>query len=142
MGGCSPKTEESFMSTDQEIQNKEVVRRYWEEKWNVRSPTVLDDLQSPDVLYHGPSHEMSGIAEYKEAYGLYLSAFQDTKVTVEDLVASGDRVVSRVHMTGVHTGPLPDLPPTGKAFSMGMITVFRLHRRGEHHPRMMVSNVG
>jgi hypothetical protein len=27
-------------------------------------------------------------------------------------------------MSGVHTGPLPDLPPTGKTFQMTMITVF------------------
>ena len=68
--------------------------RYWEEKWNLRSPTVLDDLQSPDVLYHGPSHEMRGIEEYKEAYQ-HLQKLQDEG---EDIARYYAMVISDIEM--------------------------------------------
>ena len=48
-----------------EEQNKEIVERYWDEKWNARNPGILDELMTSDVIYHGTSMEMNGIEEYK-----------------------------------------------------------------------------
>ena len=48
-----------------EEQNKEVVRRYWNGKWNERRAEILDELQAPDVVYHGYPYQMNGIEEYK-----------------------------------------------------------------------------
>jgi predicted ester cyclase len=39
------------------------------------------------------------------------------------LVACGDTVVGRWSATGTHTGPLGALAPTGKALSIGVITI-------------------
>lgn len=106
--------------------NKEIVERYWGGKWNARRPEILDELQSPNVVYHGPGLEMTSLEEYKQAYGTFLSAFQNTEITVEDLVEEGDKVVSRVVLRGVHKGDLPDLPATGRSFTLPLTTIFRL----------------
>ena len=106
--------------------NKEIVKRYWDGKWNTRRPEILDELQTTNVTYHGPGLEMTSLEEYKQAYGMFRAAFDDTELTVEDLIEEGDKVVSRVIVSGVHKGDLPDLPAIGRPFSLSFITIFRL----------------
>ena len=108
------------------MDNKDVVKRYWDGKWNARRPRILEELQTADVVYHGPGLEMTSLKEYQQAYGAFLSAFHDTEVAVEDLIAEGDKVVSRVVLRGVHKGDLPDLPATGRSFALTLTTIFRL----------------
>jgi steroid delta-isomerase-like uncharacterized protein len=107
-------------------QNKEVVRRYWNGKWNERRPEILDELQTSDVVYHGTSMTMAGLEEYKQVYQVFLSAFHDTHIEVEELVAEGDKVMSRVSLRGTHGGELQGMPPTGKTFTVSAFTVFRI----------------
>lgn len=106
--------------------NKEVIRRYWDGKWNERRPEILDELQTQDVLYHGTSMTMDGIEEYKQVYQVFLSAFHDTHIEVEELIAEGDKVMSRVSLSGIHGGELEGMRPTGKPFTVRAFTVFRL----------------
>ena len=80
-------------------QNKVVVKRYWDGKWNKRRPSILDELQTPDVVYHSPTLSINGIEEYKQAYSSYRFAFQDTEIVVEDIVAEDDKVVTRVRLS-------------------------------------------
>jgi steroid delta-isomerase-like uncharacterized protein len=109
-----------------ETRNKAVVQRYWDGKWNERRPEILDELQTRDVSYHGTSMTMNGIEEYKQVYGIYLSALHDTRIEVEELVAEGDKVMSRVALRGTHGGDLGGMPPTGKTFTVSAFTVFRI----------------
>jgi steroid delta-isomerase-like uncharacterized protein len=111
---------------ENEARNKAVVKRYWEGKFNQRRPEILDELQTQDVQYHSPSMQMNGIEEYKQAYNMYLSAFHDTQVTIEELIAEGDKVMSRVSLNCTHKGEFEGLPPTGKALALRAFTVFRL----------------
>ncbi len=48
-----------------------------------------------------------GVAELR-------AAFPDLWVSVEDVVAAGDRVVHRFTLVGTQTGPFLGLPPTGR----------------------------
>lgn len=113
-------------NSDVEEQNKAVVQQYWEGKWNERRPEILDELQTPDVQYHSPSMQMNGIEEYKQVYGMYLAALHDTQLTIEELVAEGDKVMSRVSVECTHNGELDSIPPTGKSVTVNIFTVFRL----------------
>jgi len=109
-----------------EEQNKEVVKRYWNGKWNERRPGILDELQTQNVVYHGTSMEMNGLEEYKKAYGVFASAFHDTQLTIESIVADGDKVMTQVKMRGTHKGDFEGIPSTGKAITLSAFTVFRL----------------
>ena len=64
--------------------------------------------------------------EYKQAYGMFLAAFHDTQIAVEDVIGEGDQVVTRVVLRGVHKGDLPDLPATSRSFTLSLTTIFRL----------------
>lgn len=109
-----------------EEQNKEVVKRYWNGKWNERRPGILDELQTQNVVYHGTSMEMNGLEEYKKVYGVFASAFHDTQLTIESIVADGDKVMTRVKMRGTHKGDFEGMLPTGQAITLSAFTVFRL----------------
>jgi steroid delta-isomerase-like uncharacterized protein len=113
------------MKTKEE-QNKEIVKRYWNGKWKDRNPAILDELQTSDVVYNGPDGEIVGREAYIQIYNSYLSALHDTRITIEDLVAEGDKVVSRVVISGVQKGALGELPPTGKTVTLKLITIFLL----------------
>ena len=63
------------------MENKEIVKRYWDGKWNTRRPEILDELQAPDVVCHGPGLEMTSREEYKQAYGMFLAAFHEKSLS-------------------------------------------------------------
>ena len=109
-----------------EARNKKLIQHYWDGKWNKRSPEILDELQTPDVIYHGTSMNMNGIEEYKQVYGMYLSAMGESHIKVEKLIAEGDFVMSQARIQSIQNGPLGDIPPTGNEITLGIFTVFRL----------------
>jgi steroid delta-isomerase-like uncharacterized protein len=109
-----------------EEQNKDIVKRYWNGKWNERRPEVLDELQTSDVVYHGTSMQMNNLEEYKQVYSSFLSAFHDTKITIDEIIAEGDKVMTRVTLSGIHKGELEGMPATGNSATISTFTVFRL----------------
>ena len=129
--GCQNKAEkaelEKFRTQAKiEEQNKEIVKRYWNGKWNERRPEILDELLTSDVVNYGTSMKINGLEEYKQVYGMFLSAFHDTHFTIEGIIAEGDKVMTWASMSGVQKGELEGIPPTGKTINISIFTVFRL----------------
>ena len=56
----------------------------------------------------------------------FLVSFPDQRVTIHDMVAEGDRVAVRATYSGTHTGPMGDVPPTGKAVESPFLAMFRI----------------
>ena len=130
MIGCQDKqviADLEACKTQKEIEelNKSLVQRYWDGKWNERRPEILDELLTQDVIHHGSS-EINGIEEYKQIYGMYLSALGETHFEIEKLIAEGDKVVSQARIQATQNGQLGEIPPTGKAITVGIYTIFRL----------------
>ncbi len=131
LSGCSAQDLQEQLSEMRtqaaiEAENKAVVQRYWDGKWNERRPETLDELQTPDVVYHGTSWSMEGIEEYRQVYNAFRSAFHDSQLEVEEMVAEGDRVMTRVTLRAVHEGEFAGIPPTGSEITIHAFTVFRL----------------
>jgi steroid delta-isomerase-like uncharacterized protein len=57
---------------------------------------------------------------------MYLAAFPDTRMVIEDQVVKGDEVVTRWTATGTHKGELMGMPPSGKHVRVAGITIDRL----------------
>jgi len=53
-------------------------------------------------------------------------AFSDLHYTIEDEIASGDKVVVRVISSGRHTGEFIGFKPTGKKFEAQQIHIYRI----------------
>ncbi len=106
--------------------NKAAVRRFHEEAVNGRSPDALDELCLSDVhVHHPPSPGPTDLATGKQLLVMFLAAFPDVRNTIDEMVAEGDRVVTRGTMRGTHRGELMGMPSTGREVTMGWISFDR-----------------
>jgi steroid delta-isomerase-like uncharacterized protein len=104
-------------------ENKALVQRSWE----IANPENLDEVYPPDVVWHMPDQDLRGIEEAKQFVSTYIEAFPDTSFSVEDLIAEGDKVVSRYTVTGTHQGETEEFgPPTGRQVELKGITIHRI----------------
>ena len=105
-------------------ENKALARRAWELADN---PDILEEVYAPDVVWHEPDQEIRGLEQAKNFVSAYKTAFPDLKITVEDVIAEGDKVVSRVTIRGTHQGETEEFgPPTGRQIEGGGITISRI----------------
>jgi predicted ester cyclase len=66
---------------------------------------TIDDLVVPDAVIRTPLPlEVTGAQALKEIFTRLHSAYPDLHVAVEDLIAEGDKVVSRNVVAGAHRG--------------------------------------
>ena len=106
-------------------ENEALVRRYFEGIWDDGNLDLIDELFTTNFVRHGPTAtegEVRGLEGFKGVVGMYRTAFPDLRVPIEDLIAEGDRVVSRWTARGTHQGELMGIAPTGNQASVtGMI---------------------
>ena len=81
---------------------------------------------APDAVVHlsGAPGPLT-LDGFKQFGRVFLSAFPGGRSTVEDVIAEGDKVVSRITYRGTHTGDLMGIPPTGKSITMAETIVDR-----------------
>ena len=111
------------MSTEE---NKEVERRIVEEVYNNKDMAPTEELIAPNWLYHGTDgQEFRGPEGFKQFVTMGITAFPDCRVTIEDLIAEGDRVVDRFTFRGTHRGDFMGIAPTGKQVEFSGIVICR-----------------
>jgi steroid delta-isomerase-like uncharacterized protein len=110
------------MSTEE---NKALARRLFEDGINQRNLAVLDELCIPDFVLHNVALTLQGLEPVKQFLSMYLTAFPDVQLTIEDMIAEGDTVVFRHTFRGTHKGDLMGIPPTGKQVNVTGIDIFR-----------------
>jgi predicted ester cyclase len=65
-----------------------------------------------------------------EFFRILLAAFPDMRMTVEDLIAGGDKTVARVNVTGTHKGEFMGVPPTSTRVDVQLIDIMRFDGAG------------
>ncbi|GHG54289.1 ester cyclase [Streptomyces griseocarneus] len=108
-------------------ENKKLVRRFYEEidKGNV---DALDELVAEDYLDHSPPPFpgfASGLEGLRQVFRLFWEATPGTH-EIQDQVAEGDKVVTRLLCRGVHEGDLPGIPATGHQLEMTATVIHRI----------------
>ncbi len=107
-------------------ENKDLARRSWEIV-SQRNPDLLEEVYAADIVWHEPDQDVQGLEEAKQFYSMYLSAFPDFNATVEDVIAEGDKAVTRWTIRGTHQGEIEEFgPPTGKQVEIKGITIHRI----------------
>jgi steroid delta-isomerase-like uncharacterized protein len=110
-------------------ENKRVMRRIFEEAMNGGNLAVLDELVAADYTDHDPSNPPDlppGRAGLKQLISMYRSAFPDIRMTIEEQLADGDKVVTRWTARGHQHGELAGIPPTGKEVTITGIFIDRI----------------
>jgi steroid delta-isomerase-like uncharacterized protein len=108
-------------------ENKALVRRFYEEidKGNL---DAMDELVAEDYIDHNPPpipNLAPGREGIKQAFKLFWQATPGYH-RIEDQIAEGDRVVTRLTSFGKHEGDLPSAPATGNEMKMTSITIHRI----------------
>ena len=107
-------------------QNKAIVRRDAEEIWNQGNLDVADEIFATNFVNHDPSRpEVRDVSSYKQLAAAVRAAFPDFHVTIEDMVAEGDKVAIRYTSTGTHKSEYRGLPPTGKQVTVTGMRIYR-----------------
>jgi predicted ester cyclase len=117
------------MSTDQETSNKATFRRFVDAVNTGDAELIsktIDEVVAPDVLIRTPLPiEATGAQASKQVWAMLLRGLPDLHLTIEDLIAEGDKVVARNSVTGTHQGEYMGLPPTGKSVTYNEIFIVR-----------------
>jgi steroid delta-isomerase-like uncharacterized protein len=98
-------------------ENKGLMRRLLEEfnKGKAAAMAVIDR-----------SIDMRGdLKDFKQKESEMYDAFPDMHVTIDDMVAEGDKVAVRSTWTGTHKGEIMGIPPTNKKVTVSLIVIDR-----------------
>lgn len=88
---------------------------------------VIDETCAPNIVFHGiTGTETHGLNDFKQLMSTWIDAFTDAHMTIEDLVAEGDRLVVRYTLTGTHKGEFMGIPPTNKKVTLWVIEIDRV----------------
>ena len=117
----------AMMATAAAAQAETFVRAFYEDVVNQGKLDALDSYLTLAFVDHAPlpgrspsaSGFADGLAELKVA-------MPDFRVAVEEVFASGDRVVVRSTWTGTHQGPYQGAPATFRQVRVGAIDILRL----------------
>jgi len=110
--------------------HKTLVRRYFEA---FHQPEIYDEILASDfhmtALHHAtlsPGGTARGPQAYKAAAVWMQSVWQDGRMTVDELLAEGDRVMALWAFRGAQMGEMFGPPPTGKEISYSGVNLFRI----------------
>jgi steroid delta-isomerase-like uncharacterized protein len=113
-------------------QNKTVTRRTFEEVWNKGNLAVIDETSAPNLVNHfTPPGMPAGREGFKQFAKAYRAGFPDLHFTIDDMLADGDKVITRFTATGTQKGELFGMPATGKKATVTGITITRYDTNGK-----------
>ena len=104
-------------------ENKELVRT-WVEALSRHDVDTMLHLVTDDFVNNSSSNQ--GREGVRAEVDFWLSAFPDASVSIEDLIAEGDRVVARLTSRGTHGGDFMGTPPTGRSIAIQEIDIVRI----------------
>ena len=124
-------------------ENKTTVRRFVDEVQSGGNIDAIDELCSPEFVNHSaPPGVPSNCEGVKQLTAMFRQAFPDSYLTVEDMVAEGDKVATRKTFHGTHQGEFMGIPPTGQQVSIGLIDIVRIADGQVVEHWSMVDNLG
>ena len=104
-------------------ENKDIVRRTYDEVVNNHNLDVLGDYFAPDYVSHKTPGGLEGT---KQLFVMLFEAFPDVRVSIDSIGAEGDRVWVRITMRGTQQGPFMGMAPSGKTFAATTVNEARL----------------
>jgi len=114
-------------------ENKAIFRRYIEEVGNQGNLELAGEIFDSYYVSHQPdgSTLQRGPEDVKRFRAAQHVAFPDMRVSIEDQIAEGDKVVTRVTVRGTHQGKFRGMAPTGKEVEINGIAIFRFSDEGK-----------
>jgi steroid delta-isomerase-like uncharacterized protein len=121
----------------------DVVRHLHSRLLESRDPAAVEELFAPEFVSHNMPPELpAGVPGVRRFFETFRDAFPDVEVTIDELVADGDRAAVATTMTGTHTGELMGMAPTGRRVSVTGIDLVRVEAGRIVEHRGLTDTVG
>src|SRR5215217_2567168 len=105
--------------------NKDLARQAWEIV-NQHNPDLIEEFYPPDFVWHEPDGDIQGYEQAKQFVSAFFKGFPDINITVDDVIAEGEKVVSRYTIRGTHQGVFVKVAaPTERQMELQGITMHR-----------------
>jgi steroid delta-isomerase-like uncharacterized protein len=113
-------------------ENKTIFRRYVEEVPYQGNLEVADEIFGRYLAHQSDGSTLErGPEDVKRFTEEYRSAFPDWRISIDEQIAEGDKVVNRVTLRGTHQRQFRDMAPTGKEVEVKAVTIFRFSPEGK-----------
>ncbi|TMC21587.1 MAG: ester cyclase, partial [Chloroflexi bacterium] len=107
--------------------NKAMTRRFYEEVINQKQLALVDELAADNLAAHFlPPGLPPGPTGLKIFLGVFHSAFPNGYLTIDQMIAEGDTVATRLTFHGTHTGDFQGIAPTGKTVTVPALDMVRV----------------
>jgi steroid delta-isomerase-like uncharacterized protein len=108
-------------------QNKAVVRRFYE-AFESNDLATLETVLAPDLaVYAHSGTNPESRQDHLQGINMSQAAFADSHYMIEEQLAEGDRVATRVRFQSTHSrGEFMGVSPSGKQISVSGITIERI----------------
>jgi steroid delta-isomerase-like uncharacterized protein len=118
------------VSTQEE--NKATFKRYIEEVWNQGRLELADEIFDRYISHQpeGPTLER-GPEDVRRFVSEFRQAFPDFRISIDDQIAEGDKVMVHATIRGTHQGEFRGMAPTGKEIEERGFSVFRFSEEGK-----------
>jgi len=105
-------------------ENKALVRRVYELS-TLKNLVAFFEFLAPAYVEHLPTGDIS-LKQLKQGIPAFFTAFPDIHITIEDMVAEGDKVAVLMTSRGTHKGEFMGIPPTGNKIEMRNTCIIRI----------------
>jgi steroid delta-isomerase-like uncharacterized protein len=95
-------------------ENMATAQRFFDEAWNKGNLEVIDEICAEGFVGHDPLMGDADRETAKQRIAAYREAFPDLQISVEEIFAAGDRVVTRWTAQGTFQNAMMGLQPTGQ----------------------------
>ena len=111
-------------------ENKQLLRRWFEEVWNKGREEAIDEMLAPDGIINGlndaEGNPVRGIENFKKFFRVFRSAFPNIRVTVEDTVTEGSKIAARCTVRAIHGGEGFGIAPINQPIGFTGLAIVRL----------------
>ncbi len=106
--------------------NKDLIRRLYAEVVSAGNTARVGEFVSEDYLDHNAEGAGRGPGVLRAHIEAVRRTFPDFRLRIEDVVAEGDRVATRVTAQGTHQGRWMSIEPTGALVELKGINIDRV----------------
>lgn len=108
-------------------ENKALVQRFLDEVISKGNPDAADTVCSANFTWHGGSTgEVTDLVTFKQLVAPFFTGFPDLAVSSEEMIAEGDKVMSRYRWHGTQRGAFFGIPATDKQVTVTGISMYRI----------------
>jgi predicted ester cyclase len=108
------------------VENRALVERLFEEAIHQGNLAVVDEMFSVGFVDHSTPDQVTGPVGVEDYFVAVRTGFPDIRVSIDDLIVEGDKVVVRSTWRGTHTGNYAGSAPTGKKVVRTLMQIFRI----------------